>query len=513
MGCCESREKEPLALPPPVDLGKLLDDDSPRLARKGSCEHVGEDDDEEADMTFSHSFNMRNEKLIDDVYDIDSDVLGAGAAGTVRKAKDKSTGAFRAIKTIDPKNLGREPKALEALKNEVQIQRNLDHPHVVKLYEEFADARFIYLVMEVCTGGELFDRIIDTAPKGFSEQQASHFMQQILQAVAYIHKQHVCHRDIKPENFIMQDKSPDALVKMIDFGIATKFQPDVPMTAQVGTLAYCAPEVFPLHGVKGYNQKVDVWSSGVVLYILLSGMPPFYGKPDGVLKKNIANRPHDFPEDHFGHTSKEARDLVDKMLKKTAVDRPEASELLHHPWIQSSTSRETIVMPKNIVTKFQSFAKAQKLKKLSLTLIATQLEQTEIDKLRQQFEALDTNQDGTLSKEELARGLKTLNLSDSDLERIMDIDSDGSGEIDWTEFIAAALDRKQYNKKEVLWSAFRRFDLDGDGFISKAELTKVMECQSGHHLSDKRLQDLMAEADEDGDGQISFEEFMHMMQR
>lgn len=502
MGCCESRDKDP------VDLDHLFDDDDDELqhlGRKGSDEHVGEFDSEH----FSHTFSlMQNHKRIDDVYHIEDDILGQGAAGVVREAQDKHTGAKRAIKTIDPRTLGNS--AVVALKTEVSIMKIMDHPHVIKLYEVFNDAQYLYLVMELCTGGELFDRIVESYEKenGFTEFQAARYMRQILAAVSYIHKQQVVHRDIKPENFILQDNTPDALLKIIDFGIASKIKPKGTLEACLGTMSYCAPEVW----TRKYDHKVDIWSAGVVLYILLCGTPPFFG--DSVtVQRSIKHAKYSFPHQPWDHISNAAKDLVTQMIEKDPHKRPDAVDLLNHAWIESKTPRKEAPLPRSIISNFKAFARSQKLKRVSLTLIATQLKQSEIESLREQFEALDTNGDGTLSREELAQGLKTLNLSKQDMEYVMDIDSDGSGEIDWTEFIAAALDRKQYQSREVLWSAFRVFDLDGDGSITKAELKKVVGSSGGHHLPEDRVQELIADADEDGDGSISFDEFVRMMQK
>lgn len=502
MGCCLARETDAEQNEhAKAKLAQTLHDEfdvSRPLIRRGAVEPHGETDL----AHFSHSFALNNDKKIDDVYTMDISELGRGVAGTVRKAVDKSTKAVRAVKIINPKCLPEH--GMRALKNEVGLMRMLDHPHIVKLYEVFHDTS-IYLVMELCSGGELFDAIIKES--SFSEHRASGYMKQIFGAVFYLHKHAIVHRDLKPENLILQDTSPDALIKLIDFGIAAKMSPGKALTQRVGTTSYVAPEVL----LGEYNHKVDVWSCGVICYILLSGCPPFDMSEEAHTRKNIRKARYEFTPDPWDNVSEDAKNMIKSIFTLSAEDRPEASELLQHSWIQKEAELQKKPLQQGIIQNFKAYNHSRKMKQIALALIATQFQQSELDKLRQQFEALDTNGDGMLSKEELAQGVDSLNMTAADKEELMKIDSDGSGEIDWTEFVAAALDRETYQTKDVLWSAFCAFDIDGDGQITKSELKTILEAGNGTGIDESKILELIADGDSDGDGCISFEEFCQMM--
>jgi len=492
MGCCESRDKDEGAL---VNVHKVLSDDfNSARTLKRSSEEISELDA----AHFSHSFQLNSLKSISSVYELESGNVGQGGSGIVRIGKHRSTQALRAVKIISPHAL--ERGGVKALQHEVGIMRMLDHPHIIKLYEVFHD-RSVYLVMELCTGGELFDRIVSEAETGFSEFKAASYMKQILSAICYLHTHQIVHRDLKPENFMLQDPSPDALIKVIDFGIAAQLKEGKWLSARAGTTSYVAPEVL----TASYGHKVDIWSCGVVCYILLSGSPPFYGSDKEVMSKIKIAR-YTFSDDPWNDISEDAKGFIRSMLNLLADDRPEASELLQHTWIQNQTETQKRPLDPTLAKNFHHFNAARKLKRLALTMIASQMEQADTAELHKQFMALDTNGDGVLSKEELERGFP-------EMPNLMEcIDTDGSGELDWTEFMAAALDHQQYQKRDVLFGAFHVFDLDGDGTITKAELKTVLEVGSGAGISDAMIDDLIKEADEDGDGSISFEEFKKMME-
>jgi calcium-dependent protein kinase len=454
-----------------------------------------------------------------------NDALGVGASAKVYRAVEKSTKAVRAVKVIDMKKLSTNER--KALDQEVGIMRLLDHPHIIKLFEVFEDASKLYLVMELCSGGELFDRIkksVDEKQQGFDEYHAADVMKQILLAMSYMHHKHICHRDIKPENFVLKDDSEDALLKVIDFGIAAKIKPGGKLLSKVGTIAYIAPEVI----AGQYNHKVDIWACGVVLYILLTGLPPFYieenprkfKRPkdaENAMLKKIRNADKAFFEkqmaqDPWRCVSKEAKQLVVRMLDPSSKSRPEAADILNDVWLKKAfqtTGRSPL--DDRTIARFRAFHDSSKLKRICLTLIATQLEEKDISKLRSQFEALDTNGDGTLSREELKMGLETMNMSAEDFEALMEIDSDGSGEIEWTEFIAAAMDFHRIKKTEMLRDVFNKFDADGDGSISQTELTTYLTQGTDLIISDEQAKKLIEDADQNGDGEIDFDEFVTMM--
>lgn len=460
-------------------------------------------------LTFKHVFTSENPGHIDDYYRIDRKTLGEGSYGLVSKATDKNTGAVRAIKAIDRSKITDEKR----FEDEVTIQQQLDHPNIVKLYEVFKDAKRVYLVMELCTGGELFDRIVQEAEKhegdhAFDERGAATYMQQILGAMHYLHQKHFVHRDIKPENFLLQSEDSNAEIKVIDFGLAKRFVPgtDLAMKTKAGTPYYVAPQVL----MGSYDEKCDVWSCGVIAYILLCGYPPFYGDRDDEILRRVKKAEYEFPSPDWDNISSAAKDMIRKMLTFDPVKRPSAQEMLEHPWLVKEAAKATKgTISRDLGNKLRLFRGTSKMKKVALTLIAQQLKDDELTELRETFIALDRNKDGMLSPTEIREGLAKHKVSiPADLEDVMrNLDTDGSGSIDYTEFIAATMSTKQYLKKEVMWAAFRIFDKDGDGVITKSELALILQ-----DTDMKVAESMVQEVDLDGDGTIDFEEFCKMME-
>eukprot|EP00933_Yihiella_yeosuensis_P000239 TRINITY_DN10037_c4_g1_i1.p1 TRINITY_DN10037_c4_g1~~TRINITY_DN10037_c4_g1_i1.p1 ORF type:complete len:486 (+),score=108.29 TRINITY_DN10037_c4_g1_i1:89-1546(+) len=460
---------------------------------------------------FQHSFIQQNDKKIDTVYQIERRQLGEGSYGQVCRGKHKDTGSIRAIKSIDKSKISDRAR----FQTEVDIQSSLDHPNIVKLYEIFVDTKRYYLVMELCTGGELFDRIVAEAEnKGgegaFDEKGAATYMQQILGAMTYLHAKNFVHRDIKPENFLLQSPAADAEIKVIDFGLAKEFEvgSDQVMATRAGTPYYVAPQVLAAK----YDEKCDIWSCGVIAYILLCGYPPFYGDSDNEILKMVKKGDYKFisPDwDGISDGAGSAKDLIRQMLTLDPTKRPSAAELLSHPWITSRAAAAKGKISKDLGSKLRRFNGQSRMKKVALTLIAQQLKDEDLEELRNCFISLDSNKDGTLTLKEVQDGMLKSKLElPADMVDIMkSLDTDSSGCIDYTEFIAATLTTKQYLRKEVMWAAFRTFDKDGDGQITKAELAATLKEQGDTTF----VENMINEVDLDGDGVISFEEFEAML--
>ena len=210
-----------------------------------------------------------------------SNKLGSGAYGSVRIGIHKVTNQKRAIKTIQKSSISEDMRQKTKFFNEVDILKQINHPNVVKLYEFYEDENNYHLILEYVTGGELFDYIVRT--RHLSEAIAANFMKQILTGVSYCHKNNIVHRDLKPENLLLDKPGPDATLKIIDFGTSAIFDTKKLLTQKYGTSYYIAPEVLNMN----YNEKCDIWSCGVILYIILSGKPPFYGKNDQEILRSI----------------------------------------------------------------------------------------------------------------------------------------------------------------------------------------------------------------------------------
>lgn len=290
------------------------------------------------------------------------------------------------------------------------------------------------------------------------------------------------------------------------------------LTTKAGTPYYVAPQV--LQGK--YDHKCDVWSCGVIAYVLLCGYPPFFGDTDPEILKMVKSGKFDFPEEDWAGISKDAKDLITKCLCLDDKKRLEAEEALNSAWIQKTDAQSDEVIIKTgqkICDGLKNFRNQNRMKKVALTLIATQASDTSIQELKETFLALDKNGDGSVTAAELKDGMVKHNIKvPPDLERILkEVDSDGSGSIDYTEFIAATLDKKLYIKNDAMWSAFRVFDLDGDGKITQEELAQVLGGDSADHLYEhfgkEKVQQMLKEVDVNGDGVIDFEEFKAMMMK
>lgn len=436
--------------------------------------------------------------------------LGTGSFGSVSGVIRKVDKVEFAVKKINKVNQGKQD--LSKLQNEVNIMRLMDHPNIIKLHDDFADEKYIYLVMEICTGGELFDKIIEA--EHFSEGQAASVMKQFLSGLNYMHARSITHRDLKPENLLLKDKSTveKNYLKLIDFGLSCKFQKSVPLTTKAGTPYYVSPEV-----LKGnYDELSDEWSAGVILYVLLSGQPPFYGDTDAQVLNQVRNGKLEFHSQSpiWHNVSGDAIDLIKKMLERDKKKRCTAKDALEHVWVKNKAPKaKSVNLSAGLVDNLRQFRSVNKLKKAALHVIATQLGEDKIKTLREQFQAMDANGDGMLSAQELTEGMKKGGLNPADLQQIIQgIDSDKSGLIDYTEFLAAALDKKHYIQRDVCWSAFCAFDKNGDGKLSKDELKLVLESDGVSSIkNNSELEDLIKEVDKDGNGEIDFEEFMQLM--
>jgi len=250
--------------------------------------------------------------------------LHRGAFSQVLLAESKvGKGDMVAVKCIDKKALkGKE----DSLENEIKVLRKLNHSNIVRLKETFEDKQKVYLVMELVTGGELFDRIVEKG--SYTEKDASALIKQILQAVDYMHSQGVVHRDLKPENLLYYNSDQDSKIMISDFGLS-KMEDSGIMATACGTPGYVAPEVL---SQKPYGKPVDVWSIGVIAYILLCGYPPFYDENDANLFAQILKGEFEFDSPYWDDISDSAKDFITHLICVDHEKRYTCKDALQHPW-------------------------------------------------------------------------------------------------------------------------------------------------------------------------------------
>eukprot|EP00931_Biecheleriopsis_adriatica_P006071 TRINITY_DN107529_c0_g1_i1.p1 TRINITY_DN107529_c0_g1~~TRINITY_DN107529_c0_g1_i1.p1 ORF type:complete len:549 (-),score=131.52 TRINITY_DN107529_c0_g1_i1:128-1774(-) len=457
-------------------------------------------------------------------------LVGRGFCGSVCRATNQRTQKVRAVKTIRKTTANSED-----IDREIRILKSLDHPHVVKLYDVFEDPTFTHMVLELCAGGELVKKVLEL--DHFTEADCAFVMNQMLGAVHFMHSVSIMHRDVKAENVMFLKPAPirDNKVIIIDFGLAMKVTPGELLTKMVGTPAYVAPEVLN----QCYGLAADMWSVGVILYVMLSGSLPFKGRNAKEIFHEVEKGKLKFKDDVWKLISQSAQELVSGLINKTVAARYTAQEALKDGWLKMELpeAQATNIQPL-LASKMKMHHAAHQLKKMALHVVAKQLEQDNIQHLENLFKALDADKKGYLTLADLEdalvqNGVKA-DLEDAlvqegmkaDLEdaRVQGVKADelhelvealdhsGDGRINYTSFIAMLLDRRESLEQTVCWRAFCAFDTSGDGKISQREVQAVME---DHHLQalmgKTSIRSLLAESDLNGDGTLCFEEFMAMM--
>lgn len=373
--------------------------------------------------------NKIKDKNLTDLYFIKND-LGQGSYGKVFQVKNKITGETRACKQLAIKHI----QNYEKFMLEINILSKMDHPNIIKLYEVFEDKRYVYLVMEECTGGELFDKIIDRLQNDsiFTEKEAAKIFKQMMMAIAYCHKEGICHRDLKPENLLLLNKKDDTNIKIIDFGLSNIFIDkkgvEIKMTSKVGTAYYVSPEV--LSG--NYDKSCDIWSAGVILYILLCGDPPFNGANDNEIYKKIKTKKFGYTNPLWSNVSNDAKELINMMLSEPDV-RPTAEDVLQNSWVKDLAPNSNESILKLNPSSLKTYGNASKFEKAVATFICSRLKDEDVEHLKEVFMAIDKNGDGHLSLEEMIEGMSKVGFDKKQVEDLFkEIDTDKSGAVDYT---------------------------------------------------------------------------------
>ncbi|ONK77490.1 uncharacterized protein A4U43_C02F7100 [Asparagus officinalis] len=430
--------------------------------------------------------------------------LGKGTYGDVYLCTDKSNGKDYACKSISKSG----KREYRVHLREIEIMHHVsDLSNVVRIRDTYEDSESVHLVMELCEGGELLKWIMDKGP--YSEKKAARLIKTIIEVVEGCHSLGVMHRDLKPENFLFVSNDEDAALKAIDFGLSAFYRPGEIFRDLVGSPSYLAPEVVYEH----YGPEADIWSAGVILYILLSGVFPFGGDDNNAIFKHILRGNLDLESQPWQPISNSAKDLIVRMLDRDPKKRSTAHQVLCHPWIIGEGVAPEKPLDSAVLSRMKRFSAMNKLKKMALRVIAEKISEEEIGGLKKLFKMFDTENSGTITFDELKEGLRRVgsDLKEPEIQALMDAaDIDNNGTIDCNEFLATTLHLNKLEREENLIKAFSFFDKDGSGYITVDDLSQA--CKD-FGTGDVNLDELIKEIDENNDGQIDYSEFACMMRK
>ncbi len=448
--------------------------------------------------------------------------LGQGTFGSVYRVVHIKTDLIRAMKMIKKNTINLQDDDRKLLK-EIQILIQIDHPNIIKIYEYFQDETYFYIITEFVSGGELYDTI--SKWKNFNEDKAAYIMRQLLSAVNYLHSHNIVHRDLKPENMMVEKSSnkkdknnQEAInIKLIDFGTCNYYDGKTKLTLKVGTPYYIAPEVLR----RSYTEKCDLWSCGVILYILLCGYPPFSGDSTEEIIEAVISGKFTMDGSEWKKVSSAAKDLVSRLLEFKPDKRLSAQDTINHKWIQEKhdafNQKEKLDegILTNVLENIKNFNAKEKLQQATIAFIVHfQFASSENKELKKIFKKLDINGDGRLTYKELKDGFGKLapgnrisGVSEADLNRIIeDVDQDMNGYIEYEEFLRVTVNKRNIISENNLRLAFDKFDENKDGKLSMDEIKKVLGATDNQYI-----QQIIEKIDENNDGEISFEEFSIMM--
>jgi len=432
-------------------------------------------------------------------------VLGHGHFGTVREAT--RIGATATEPKVAVKSINKEKVAsdLRLLKRELEFLRLVTHPNIIKYYEVYEDDRYLHIVMELCTGGDLLDHVIRGG--SFSEQEAVRILRKLVSATNYLHTINICHRDLKPDNFLYVSKEPGAEIKIIDFGLAIKFgqSQDAELHSVVGSPYFIAPEV--LRG--NYGKECDVWSLGVIIFTLLFGEPPFTGPTRRDIFKKIIKGEPKFPQNH--EVSPQACDLIKLMLVKQPSSRIDLDGVMKHEWLQQEDIPLKPV-PFEVFNKLKRYSSPSLFQKEAMKLMINQISSQQIDELKDAFIALDSENTGFISIGDIDEAMRMSGLgfaADQIAKVLRNLELSTDGKLNYADFIMATVDKKQLFDDEKLHATFKYFDTGSTGFISDRDIVAILS-KNGINVTEDEARMMISEYTADP-SQLDFEGFRHML--
>ena len=480
------------------------------------------------DINLTNSMIVSESSSTDPAQDYNKlNCLGESQDTAVYRVQHKLTDEIRAMKVIKKSTSDRvrrdedENKEDDEIKNEINILRSLDHPNVLKIFEFYSSKESYSIVTEFCEGGDLFQEIVDKGP--FREKYCAFVLYQILSAINHCHTLNIIHRDLKPENILIVDKDKNDYprVKICDFGTSKIFERGITQRKVVGSPYYMAPEVLQ----KNYTEKCDIWACGVILYILLSARPPFGGEDDEEIIESVQSGRIDLSSPPFNKATKSCLDLLKKLLTIDPKKRISAQEALNHKWFKDNTSKEifnTIKDQKTIkklIYNLKTYKRDSIIQEVALAYLVHNFPQMkEVVIANKLFNQIDLDGDGKINKTDLLKGLRTKTESkalEKDIDRIYrNIDMDNNGYIEYEEFVRAAVSKDKFITENILKFAFRYFDKNNSGEVSRDELEEIFKQGiTDKSKMQKALDNIINEVDQNGDGIIQYEEFVFIMKK
>lgn len=424
-------------------------------------------------------------------------------SGSVIQPREKEEKPSFALKSIQLDRISQS--FVTELKNEIDILNTMDHPNIVRLHEVISHRKQIYLILELCDGGDLYTRL------PYTEKDSAYITGKLLSAIKYMHDHAIVHRDLKFENIMFESKQPDAEIKVIDFGLSKKFVSSKLglMKEGVGTLYSMAPQVLQ----QVYTSQADMWSVGVIAYMLLSSHRPFYSKKRNVMINKIMRCEYNFEKDYWKPISAEAKDFIDHLLVVDPKVRYKAVQAQAHKWMHKEFKLEdrapTEFMSVKVAEVLSAYKNNVSLKKLALNVIAHRSTTAEIINLRKAFDQFDTANNGVISADEFKAALaKNCSYTEAEIMNMFEaIDINQNGHIMYTEFIAATLEAQGQLNEDRIAEAFERLDTDSSGSITKENMLHFL-ADTGASMED--VEKMIKGADIDDNGGVCYDEFLSM---
>ena len=441
--------------------------------------------------------------------------LGSGSFATVKLVRNNSTKMIRAMKIIQKKKNSNGESDLDIL-NEINILKQIDHPNVVKIFEFYNSKDAYYLITEYCEGGELFNII--SQKKKLTEIQCAYIMYQVLSAIKYCHKMKIMHRDLKPENILIykHDKTKDYYdVKICDFGTSQIFKRGEWQSQPCGSVYYVAPEVLQ----KKYNSKCDLWSCGVIMFMLLSNKAPFGGRTDRDIIKNVNSGIYNV--NFLKNCSQITLDLIAKLLEKDYKKRINADSAMNHQFftqfhiknLLNEIKDETVI--NKLINNLKNYKCQSIIQETALAyLVHNYTDLDDVVNACKLFNQIDVNGDGKITSQILYQGVSkyvhTSTLKKDILDIFENLDRDHNNYIGYEEFIRAAVDKRIFLEEDVIKFAFKYLGNDTNE-ITYESISSIFK---GHIKKDleESLKKILEEVDENKDGKITYSQFRKLME-